>query len=68
MDLRKRVFYYSKTILFEVWEGSGSSLFSVVILDGCFLNMFWCFFEIYWLSGSPKGSKWVSLGDLEGPN
>ena len=32
---QKRVFYFSETILFEVWEGPGSRLFRVVFLDPC---------------------------------
>ena len=68
VDLWKRVFYCSKTMFSEVWEGPGSCLFRVVFLDRYFWSTFCSILEICWASGSPWWSKWVSLGELEGPN
>ena len=51
-----------------VWEGLGSCLFRVVFLDQYFWSTFSGILSICWASGSPWWSKWVSSGDLEGPN
>ena len=62
------MFYYSKTLVFEVWEGPKSCLFRVVFSIHYFQTIFDQILWICWISGSPWSSKWVSFGDLEGTN
>ena len=42
--------------------------FSCCVFRSILLSYFSSFFVICWPSGSQKGSKWVSLGDLEAAN
>ena len=67
-DLWKRVFYYSKTLLFEVWGGPGSWLFYIVFLHRYFYAIFFGIVRICWSSGCPWGSKCVTLLSLMPPS
>ena len=56
------MFYYSKTILFEVWEGLGSCLFPIVFLDLYFYSILSAFSRFI----GPQGLHRVPNGSLLG--
>ena len=62
------MFYVCKPMLFEVWEGLGSLLLRVMLLDRFFWSICCGFLGDLLVAGSPSGSTWVSFGDFEGPN
>ena len=62
------MFYSSETLVLEVWEGPNLCLFRVVFSIHYFQTIFDQILRIYWISGSPWSSQWVSFGDLEGTN